>query len=37
MDPAIQQRIAALLFNGINRYFAMQDADFKPTRVGVGP
>jgi N-acetylmuramoyl-L-alanine amidase len=37
MEPAVQERIAALLFDGVNRYFAMQDADFRPTRARVGP
>jgi N-acetylmuramoyl-L-alanine amidase len=37
IQPDVQQRIAALLFNGINRYFAMEDPDFRPTRVEPSP
>lgn len=32
VQPVVQQRIATLLFNGINRYFAIQDARFIPHR-----
>jgi N-acetylmuramoyl-L-alanine amidase len=32
--PDVQQQIAVLLFNGINRYFAMEDPAFRPTRIG---
>ncbi len=31
--PEVQDEIAALLFNGINRYFAMMDPQFTPLRV----
>jgi N-acetylmuramoyl-L-alanine amidase len=35
--PATQQRIANLLFNAINRYFAFEDAGFRPSRIPVAP
>lgn len=35
--PEVQRQIAVLLFNGINRYFAMEDPSFRPTRVAVTP
>jgi N-acetylmuramoyl-L-alanine amidase len=35
IQPAVQQQIAALLFNGINRYFATVDPKFKPHMVQV--
>ncbi|MCL5270728.1 MAG: N-acetylmuramoyl-L-alanine amidase [bacterium] len=37
IKPAVQDRIAALLFNGINRYFAMIDSEFEPHQVAVEP
>jgi N-acetylmuramoyl-L-alanine amidase len=33
--PEFQDRIAALLFNAINRYFAMEDPDFRPARIEI--
>jgi N-acetylmuramoyl-L-alanine amidase len=33
----VQQQIANLLFNGMNRYFAMEDPEFRPTRVAASP
>lgn len=35
VEPGTQQRIAALLFNGINRYFAQEDPAFVPLRAAV--
>ena len=37
VQPSVQKKIAALLFNGINRYFAMVDPSFEPHRVQVDP
>ena len=33
VQPAVQNKIAALLFNGINRYFAVTDPQFVPYRI----
>jgi len=35
VQPAVQRKIAALLFNAINRYFASVDPTFEPHRVPV--
>lgn len=37
VTPAYQKKIAALFFNGINRYFAMVDPAFKPLQIPVEP
>lgn len=36
LKPEVQDEIAALLFNGINRYFASVDPEFVPHGVAVG-
>ena len=37
IDPRVQQQIAILIFNALNRYFAIQDTEFRPTRVALSP
>jgi N-acetylmuramoyl-L-alanine amidase len=37
VQPAVQKKIAALFFNGINRYFAQMDPQFEPHLVQVDP